>query len=247
MMPGTKLLAAALACTVLAHADPPKIIRVIRNATWADGRAYGEPKPAVTVLGATSISGPSENWFIELHTTFATVEDLDQRIPVPRSGVPYSDEILPPSTTLIAIYRDSLSHRWDEAVKIMQKARYFMLTIYRIRPGTEAGFAALMKMRGSHYESINFDQPAIAYQVMSGVMAGTYVFVTPLVSLQTFDEGLAKTPDGPREPSAAEQKLAAEVEVAHEYLLFRIDPKNSYVLDGFAAGDPNFWNSRQSK
>jgi hypothetical protein len=239
-----KLLAALICCTGLAQADPPKIIRVLRNMSWADGRAYGNARAGISVLGATSVSGPSENWFIEMHTTFASVEDLDQRIPLPHSGPTYSDEILPASTTLIAIYRDSLSHRWDEAVKIMQRARYFMLTIYRIRPGTETGFATLMKMRRSHYESVNFDQPAICYQVMSGVMAGTYVFVTPLTSLKIFDDGLAKTPDGPRDPSAAEQKLASEVEVSHEYLLFRIDPQNSYVSDDFAAGDPDFWNRR---
>jgi hypothetical protein len=239
-----RLLAALLGCAALAHADPPKIIRVMRNMTWADGQAYGQANAGINVLGAISISGPSEIWFIELHNTFSTVEDLDQRIPVAHAGVPYSDEILPPSTTMIAVYRESLSHRWDEAVKNMQKARYFMLSIYRIRPGTETGFAALMKMRRSHYESINFDQPAFGYQIMSGAIAGTYVFVTPLESLKTFDDGLAKAPDGPRDPSASEQKLAGEVEISHEYLLFRIDPQNSYVLENFASGDPGFWNRR---
>jgi hypothetical protein len=239
-----RLAAALIGCVALAHADPPKIVRVIRNVNWGEATAYRDNRPGITVLGATCVTGPSEAWFIELHTTFATVEDLDRRIPMGHSGLPYSDEILPPSTTLIAIWRDSLSHRWDEAVKNMQKARYFMLSIYRIRPGTDAGFAALMKMRRSHYESINFDQPAIAYQVVSGAMAGTYVFVTPLASLKIFDDGLAKSPAGPRDPSTAEQKLAGEVEMSHEYLLFKIDPQNSYVLDDFAAGDPDFWNRR---
>jgi hypothetical protein len=53
-------------------------------------------------------------------------EDLDKTLTIPRSGVPYSDEVLPPSLTLIALYRSNLSHRWDEADKSLAKAHYFL-------------------------------------------------------------------------------------------------------------------------
>jgi hypothetical protein len=40
----------------------------------------------------------------------------------------------------------------------------------------------------------------VGYQITSGATARTYVFVTPLESLKTFDDGLARAPDGPRDP-----------------------------------------------
>jgi hypothetical protein len=51
------------------------------------------------------------------------------------SGITYSDEVLPPARTLIALYRANLSHRRDEAAKMIPKARYFLVSVYRIRSG----------------------------------------------------------------------------------------------------------------
>jgi hypothetical protein len=239
-----RLLAVLLACCLVAHADPPTVIRIIRNAARSNNLGYAEARDAITVLGASSVTGPSETWSFEMLDSFASLEDLDKTLPLASSGaVPYSDDVLPPARTLIALYRANLSHRWDEAAKIIPKARYFLVSIYRIRPGAQVGFADLTRMRTSRFESINFDQPEIAYQIMSGMPSGTFLFITPLASLATFDDGLAKTPDGLREV-AAEQKLAAEVEIGHETFLFRIDPSRSYVSDDFASADPEFWSPR---
>jgi hypothetical protein len=238
-----RLLAALLGCCVLAHADPPAVIRVIRNGQRSGNQGYSEAKDAITVLGATSVTGPSEAWSFEMLDSFASIENLDRTLSMVSTGVLYSDDVLPPARTLIALYRPNLSHRWDEATKIIPKARYFLVSIYRIRPGAQTSFADLVKMRTSRFESINFDQPEVAYQIMSGMPSGTFLFITPLASLATFDDGLAKTPDGLRE-IAAEQKLAAEVEIGHESFLFRIDPRISYVSDDFASADPEFWSSR---
>jgi hypothetical protein len=232
-----------IGCATLVHADPPTLIRAIRNAARASNQGYAEAKDAITVLGATSVTGPSETWFFEMLDSFGSLEALDKALPMVAYGIPYSDEVLPPARTLIALYRANLSHRWDEAAKMIPKARYFLVSVYRIRPGAQSGFADLVKMRTSRFESINFDQPEIAYQIMSGMPSGTFLFITPLASLTTFDDGLAKTPDGLRE-IAAEQKLAADVEIGHESFLFRIDPRNSYVSDEFASADPEFWSSR---
>lgn len=239
-----RLLVALLGGSVAVLADPPSVIRVIRNAVRSSSLGYAEARDAITVLGATSLTGPSETWSFEMLDSFASLEDLDRTLPMASSGaVPYSDDVLPPARSLIALYRANLSHRWDEASKMIPRARYFLVSIYRIRPGAQAGFADLTRMRTSRFESINFDQPEIAYQIMSGMPSGTFLFITPLASLSTFDEGLAKTPDGLRE-IAAEQKLAAEVEIGHETFLFRIDPSRSYVSDDFASADPEFWSSR---
>ena len=36
-------------------------------------------------------------------------------------------------------------------------------------------------------------------------------------------------------------QVSAECEISREHLLFRVEPRLSYVSDGFAAGDPQFW------
>jgi hypothetical protein len=239
-----KLLATLLGCLALAHADPPAVIRIIRNATRASNQGYAEAKAAITVLGATSVTGPSETWSFEFLDSFAAIDDVDQALPMISSGVSYSDDVLPATTTLIALYRGDLSHRADEAAKNMPKARYFLVSLYRIRPGAQTGFGDLIRIQRAHYESINLDQPVLAYQVMSGTPSGSFLFLTPLASLKTFDDALVKTPEGPRDPGAAEQKLAADVEIGHEYFLFRVDPRNSYVSDDFASADPDFWSVR---
>jgi hypothetical protein len=244
-MRGIILFTVLLGCAPRVYADPPALIRVNRNVASTDARDYADAKATVMVLGTMSVSGPSEPWFFEMHDSFASIEDLDKTLTIPRSGVPYSDEVLPPSLTLIALYRPNLSHRWDEADKNLAKARYFLISIYKIRPGAQAGFADLVRIRRSRFESINFDQPELAYQIMSGAPSGMFMFITPLASLKTFDDGVAKTPDGPREGGAAEQKLAAEVEMGHESFLFRIDPRASHVSDDFASGDPGFWNTKR--
>ena len=74
---------------------------------------------------------------------------------------------------------------------------------------------------------------------------GHIPFLTPLISLKSMDEGLARTPpyaEALRDVSAtAGRKLAAETEIGHEYLIFRLDPRISYVSEEFAAEDPGFW------
>src|ERR1700693_4273824 len=183
-----RLLILVIGCATLVQADRPTLIRSIRNAARASNQGYAEAKV--------------QSGFVW------KLEDQDKALPMAASGIPYSDEVLPPARTLIALYRANLSHRWDEAAKMIPKARYFLVSVYRIRPGAQSGFADLVKMRTSRFESINFDQPEIAYQIMSGMPSGTFLFITPLASLTTSDDGLAKTPDGLREIAAA-QKLAA--------------------------------------
>jgi len=95
---------------------------------------------------------------------------------------------------MIGLYRPGLSYRPDEADKGLPKARYLLISIYRSRPGQDSAFAELVKLRRAHYDSINLDRPEVCYQVMSGAPSGTFVFLTPLNSLKSMDDGLARTP-----------------------------------------------------
>ncbi len=245
-----RLLAVVLGICTVAQADPPALIRVVRNVPLVGAiQPYVDGKAGVVVLGLRSVSGLQETWLTELHDSFASIEDIDKALNGTdrRAGEGFSgyDDILPASRTMIGLYRPGLSYRSEEAARGLPKARYLLISIYRIRPGQDSGFAELVKLRRAHYDSINLDRPEVCYQVMSGAPSGTFMFLTPLNSLKSLDDGLARTPsyaEALRDANAtAGRKIASEAEIGHEFLIFRIDPRSSYVSEDFAAEDPAFW------
>jgi len=248
----TALLAGVLAFCAAAQADPPTLIRIIR-AVSLPGAATGSVQPyigaktTVLVLGLASISGLSETWLMEAHEPFESIESVDKALNANSPTRDFNlapitpDDLLPASRTLIGLYRLSLSYRPEEAMKSLPKARYVLVSIYRIRPGTEAAFVDLSKQRRARYDIVNLDRPEIAYQVLSGTASGTFLFVSPLNSLKTLDDALAKAPpfgDGARGTSTA------PAPDSHELLIFRIEPRLSYVPDEFASEDPDFWTPK---
>ena len=132
---------------------------------------------------------------------------------------------------------------------MLPKARYIHVSIYQTRPGADAEFAEVVKLRRSSFDSINLDRPELAYQVISGASSGTYLFVAPLPSLKTFDDGLAKAPVYAESAAAAKagSKVTAQSEISRSNLLFRVEPGMSYVSDDFASGDPEFWRPNSAK
>jgi hypothetical protein len=251
-----RLLAAILGACTIAHAEPPTLIRLVRNVpnNGSTIQPYINGKAAAIVLGWQSVSGLQETWLTELHDSFASIEDIDRALigylNDSRAGNTFSgyDDILPASRTMIGLYRPGLSYRSEEAAKGLPKARYLLVSIYRIRPGRDADFAELVKLRRAHYDTINLDRPEICYQVLSGAASGTFVFLTPLNSLKSMDDGLARTPpyaEALRDANATTgRKIAAETEIGHESLIFRLDPRISSVSDDFAAEDPGFWTPK---
>lgn len=103
-------------------------------------------------------------------------------------------------------------------------------------------------MRNS--DSINLNRPDIAYQVISGAEAGTYMFFGPLVSLSSLDTGLANSPvyaeDLADASAEVRRKIATDGEISRENLLFRVDPRISNVSQEFAAGETEFWHGKKN-
>ncbi len=162
------LFAPLLVLCSVAQADPPPLIRVHRGAGIV--QPYVDARTAVMVLGIASVSSLPEPWLIEAHDSFESIESVDRALatmpPVRDPAAPFeSDGILPASRTVIGLYRVGLSYRPEEAEKSLPKARYLMVSIHRVRPGADAGFADLIRLRRARYDSINLDRPEIAYQV----------------------------------------------------------------------------------
>ena len=250
------LLTSILTTSALAQGltDPPPILQLVRKpgTRGPASRTYATAGAAVNVIGMAAITGLPETWLLEAHDSFASVERLDRALsslpPAPGAGDlsdPLQDDVLAPSRTMIAIYRHSWSNRPSEAVRFLPKARYFQFAIHRIRLGAEAEFGELVRLRRATSDSINLDRPELAYQVVSGAPAGTFIFLTPLPSLAAMDYEPAPLPVYAESLAAARatdgKKIAYDSEISRERLLLRVDPRISYVSDTFAESDPTFW------
>lgn len=250
---------------ILAHAavaqsitEPPPIVQLVRKpgTGGASLKPYANAKAALNVIGMSSVTGLPETWLVESHYSFASVEELDQRIstlaPVRAlndAGDPLQDDALYPSRTMLALYRPNWSYRPDQAIRMFPRARYFQISLYRIHPGTEAEFAELIRLRRATADVINLDRPDLAYQVISGAPAGTFVFLSPITSLRNFDEGVNSVPvfaEGLANARVKEgSKIASDTEMSREHLLFRVEPRISYVSSDFADVDPDFWRGKK--
>ena len=237
--------------------DVPPIVQLVRNPGTgaASTRDYASARAALNVIGLAAVTGPAETWLVEAHTSFASVEDLDQRLSVltparATNGAyePLQDDVLAFSRTMLARYRANWSYHPDQAIRMFPKARYFQISLFRIRPGTEAEFGELLRLRRATADAVNLDRPDLAYQVISGAPAGTLVFLAPITSLRSFDEGVSPVPvfaEGMANAKAKDgSKLASETEISREHLLFRVEPRMSYVSSDFADVDPQFWRGR---
>jgi hypothetical protein len=248
------MIAGILALPLLAQpiTDPPVMLHLIRKA----GRdivsfpSYAGTGAAVNVFGMTSITGPAETWLMETHNSFASVEEVNERV---RPGGldrlddrldHLSGDVLSDSRSVIAVYRPGLSYRPDQAARMLSRTRYFSVMLYHVRPGAETAFSEALKTRKDVFDTINLDRPDIAYQVVSGAPAGTYLLFAPLTSLKTLDEGLGRRSSS-IEPRASNKTLS-DAEINRGQLLFRIQPQISYVSDEFASESPEFWRPRQA-
>jgi len=238
--------------------DPPPILQIVRKPGTAGApvRPYATAQAQVNAIGMRSITGLPETWLVEAHYSWASVDDLDQRLSAAApvqvmndAAEPLQDDVIAPARTMIALYRSNWSFRPAEAVRMLAKARYFQVSVFRIRPGTEAEFADVVRLRRATADAINLDRPDLAFQVMSGAPAGTFVFLSPIMTLRTMDDGRNPVPVYAEGLAAARQKegkeKTADTEISREHLLFRVEPKISWVADDFAAGDEEFWRGRK--
>src|SRR6185436_11486742 len=150
-------------------------------------------------------------------------------------------DVLAQAKTLIAVYRPWFSYRPDQAARMLPRTRYFSVSLYRIRPGADGDFAELLRARKDFFDSVNLDRPEIAYQIISGTPSTTYLLLAPLTSLKSLDEALGRRPVRAEPRSGAGNKAAADIELTRSQLLFRVQPRMSYVSDEFASEAMDFW------
>jgi hypothetical protein len=246
--------------------EPPKVLRIIREDI-KEGRtpahqktetrfaqAMARNKYPTNYLALTSMTGPSQAWFLEGYGAISSLADT-----LAFEGKVGEFETLDAldagnraSTSLsIAMYRPDLSYHSAEMMAALPKARYFNVITVHLRFDHDLEFAELAKTAIEAAEKAASDQSVVVYQVVSGMPAGTYLLMEPAPSLKAMDEAPARSRalmQAMGESGARKfLKNAGEAIAGEDPILFAIEPKMSYVSKEFAKGDPEFWAPKPAK
>lgn len=232
------LFGCRLAAQVLT--EPPLLIHLVRGES---SRPYGRTQTAATVIAMSSLTGPAETWRVEMHGSFGSIEDTEEAMRGHAKATKpemLSTELFGDSRSLVAVYRPGLSYRADQAIRLFSKAKYYYVSVHRVRLGASGDFSAGLRARREGLDDVNLDRPDIAYQVVAGAPSGTYILLAPMTALSTLDEGLAR-----RAYQADQGTSKTGSELSRTNLLFRVEPGMSYVSDAFAGDAQEFWRGKR--
>jgi hypothetical protein len=240
MKPGLLFAMLSVALSAETLTQPPPLIRILQSTAPEPAPLTANPAAGVFLFAMATLTGQPESWLLETHTSFAGLEEFDAA--QPRSPIP-------DARTLIAFHRQWWSHRPDEAVQALRKARYIQVSMYRTGISNDAEFAELLRARKASLDSINLDRPDMVYQVIAGAPSGTYIVLSPLTSLKVLDDGVSRSAAAYlRSTGTPSSRTTAAVrpgsELSHENMIFRLDPARSHVSPEFAESDPGYWRAK---
>ncbi|HEX4021040.1 MAG TPA: hypothetical protein VHX63_07850 [Acidobacteriaceae bacterium] len=143
------------------------------------------------------------------------------------------------------VYREDMSVNAPVDIPHM---RYMEITRIKIRPGHGQEWDALSRLHNSIYGKLPNAHWA-AYQDEYGANAGSvYIFISPLKSLAEIDGFRAAAKQLRSKISADDMKKMADLEASCfesiQTNLFMFNPKMSYVPEGWAKADPDFWGQK---
>lgn len=261
---GTGLLCAAFQLSAQMP-DPPKVLQIVREDI-KEGKAGAHQQSEAKVaqllaknkfpnyLGMTSMTGPSQAWFLEAYESFASIGEAGASLDkLPEFGTldALDAEYRNGSRTWMAVYRPDLSYHGAELMAGLPKARYFDIVTIRVRFEHDAEFADLAHTMIDAAGKAGSDQPVAMYQIVSGMPNGTYLLLEPMASLSSLDSGQERSRAifQAMGDSASKRflKAAGETIANEEAVLFQIDPRMSNVSKALASGDPEFWNPAPAK
>lgn len=235
------LVFAALAASDHAISQtPPSLIRLHRTPDTRQGYPPAVAHPNVVSIGLLPITGAREIWQVELHASFANLDEADKAQPLRYNGPDFGG-----LRTSIAFHRNWWSTRADEAMQALRRARYLQVTVIRIPVQAESELNELLRGRRASLDSINLDRPELVYQILAGDYSGTFLILSPLPSLAALDEGVSRSAAAylrsTGNPSQRSGAANLKSDISYETQLFRIDPVISRVTSEFAELDPAFW------
>jgi hypothetical protein len=217
------------------------------ESAW--GRVLAKGKSTDHYLGMTSLTGPSEAWFIMGYASYADWEakqnegDKNPALKKEIEAAAQKDgEHLSGTRSFLAAYRKDLSY--GPPVEI-GKMRYFRIRTFRIKQGMGRAFEDGVKTALAAYEKSRHPGSFAFYEVEAGTWSPTFIVLRPMKSLAEMDlldaSGKAFQEALGEEGRKAMQKAFAEAVNGVENQLFAFSPRMSYPGPGLIASDPAFW------
>ncbi|MBC7929981.1 MAG: hypothetical protein H7Z38_05370 [Rubrivivax sp.] len=150
---------------------------------------------------------------------------------------------------IIASLRPELSYGWGN-VDVAQ-ARYFVVTMTRIKPGHEAEYWDAFKkhvLTAREKTPLKGTASYAVYQVRAGMPGGFYISFRPLKSMAELDGASPMTVRNAMTDDGREKmdKVSSDAILTSETTFYRINPRISHVAPAMAARDtsPGFWNPK---
>jgi hypothetical protein len=243
---------------------PPKVLQIFREEvkTGKDPAhvkvekgfvaAFARANWPTHYLAMTTITGPSEAWFLTGYSSFAAWEkdrdDANKNTALTAEVdrlIEKDGELLTNGRSLVAVLREDLSAGGPVDIA---KMRYFRLLTFRVRPGHESDFQDSVKIVRSAYEKAKIELPWAVYQISSGMPGPTFMILLPMKSLSEIDAAIARA-GTIREAEGLENekalaKMASDGYATVESNVFAFSPAMSYPGKEFVARDPDFWTPK---
>ena len=247
-----------------APAGPPKVLQIFREEVkTGKGAAHVKVEKEFVAafaranwpthyLAVTTITGPTEAWFLAGYASFAAWEkdrdDIDKNKALTADLdrlVEKDGELLTNGRSLVAFLREDLSA--GSPVDI-PKMRYFRLLTFRVRPGHENDFQDAVKIVKGAYEKAKVDLPWAVYQLSAGMPGPTFMIFLPMKSMSEIDAAIARAgaireAEGPENEKAL-AKMASDGYATVESNILAFSPAMSYPSKEFVARDPEFWTPK---
>lgn len=241
---------------------PPKVLQIfVESVKPGKGAAHAKieagwplafrkAKWPVHYMAMTSMTGPSEAWFLSGYDSYSAWEadqkHVEQTPALERELQRLSledGELLSGTRSIVAVYREDLSYRPNFKLSEM---RYYTVTTMTVRQGYDSAFADIRKLVQAGHDRTKMDEHWAMFQVVSGMPSSTYLLFLPMKSLNEADVAVASHgkpyldaigADGRRQV----QEFARAGYVSVESNLFAFSPKMSYPSEEVASGDPTYW------
>jgi hypothetical protein len=212
--------------------------------------AFEKAKSPDHYLTMTSMTGSPEAWYVipqESYTAIAETmkrEDKDPVLSAKLAKLVSGDaKYIHNARLLQAHARTDLS---AGEFPDLARARFFAISVLRVRPGHEAQFEEAAKAFGAARMKVAPRHGFRIYQVVAGMPTPTFLIFSSVEKYGDFDETTAAfqatlkalTP----QETEARQKFLSEGLISSEMNRFRLDPRQSYVSKETRATDPEFWS-----
>jgi hypothetical protein len=243
--------------------EPPAVMQIVRESV-KEGRSAAHEKVesdwaaafrkrnfSVHSVALTSMTGPSEAWFLVGYPSFAAVDQAGQEMQKPglKAEMDMLDardgELRSNSRTMYAVYRKDMSYRPD--LVNLGKTRYVAVLSFRLKLGHMDDFVEGGKKFLAADEKAGLKTPSVAYEVIAGAPADQFLFLEPMESLKTLDNAPARqkaVADAMGEDYQRLMKGAGDVFTSIDYSFFAINPRMSYVSKETEDVDPAFWRPK---